>query len=167
MLRVAARDSRRTTLLRLLSAGATETECAHLRTDEVIIRDDSQIWVRVGGGRGRALRIIVLPPGSGEAIRELLATSSDGYLIPVDVKDEGLARVKTINKTLQRLMASTGLGKDPAATVSSVRNTGLRAIHDHFGFEAAAAVAGTNNLQILQQELGLVAHKPRRRQTRS
>lgn len=90
--------------MRLLSAGNTETACARLRIDKVIIRDEGETWVKVGGGRGRALRIIVLPAGSGDAIRELLATSSDGYLIPVDVKDEGLARVKTINRTLQRLM---------------------------------------------------------------
>lgn len=166
MLRAAARDARRATLLRLIAAGATETECARLCTDQVSFRDDGQIGVRVGGGRGRAVRIVVLSPGSDDAIRHLLDISDDGYLIPLDAIGTGTERVETINKTLRRLLASTGLGADPSATVASIRNTGLRAVHDTFGLETAAAVAGTDNLQVLRQELGLTKRKPSRRQTR-
>lgn len=166
MLRAAARDARRATLLRLIAAGATETECARLCTDQVSFRDDGQIWVRVRGGRGRAVRLLVLSPGSDDAIRHLLDISDDGYLIPLDAIGTGTERVETINKTLRRLLASTGLGADPSATVASIRNTGLRAVHDTFGLETAAAVAGTDNLQVLRQELGLTQRKRSRRQTR-
>lgn len=155
LLRAEGSDPRRRILLRLLNAGLTEHEAAILRTSDVHLQADGQVWVRAPGARGIRPRTLALPRGANEAIQDRLAEAGDGYLLALDVPDDAthVRRAKTVHQICRRMLARTGLDSDPSASPGSIRLGMLALIRATHGLETAATVAGTTSLSRLQAQL--------------
>ena len=154
-LRAAVRDPCRTVLLRLLAAGATERETVQIAAVDVEVDGDDGL-VALPGGRGVRPRTVLLA-GCGHDLTRLQTRSRDGWLLAAGSDPTLQPRHENINKRLRRLLDATGFDNDRNVTVASIRLTALHTIAESFGFEAAAAVAGTTSRQRLAAQLAALS----------
>lgn len=157
LLRAAADQPLQAVLLRLLAAGATETEAAQLTADAITVHPDRLVTVQLPGSRGHHPRTVALTPGVSRDIDTLCRHSPDGYLLPLPRSDTAHHRYRAVDHVLRNRLHVVGLSTDPTVTATSIRITGLQAIHDTFGIAAAMTADGTSDHRPLTQQLHLAS----------
>jgi hypothetical protein len=153
LLRAAAENPTRLTLVRLLGAGANVAEAARVRTTDVHITADGDVHIYVGGGRGFHPRTLPLSPWSDHETATLLADSVDGFLIPLGPAQTDKERLEAADGLIHTLLDRTGFRPDRRVTATSIRMAGLIATAEHLGFEVALAQSGSTNRDRFAREL--------------